>query len=41
MKQIGENLTDKECMDIIQAGDRDHDGSLNFDEFIRMMIEYQ
>ena len=26
MKQIGENLTDKECMDIIEAGDRDHDG---------------
>ena len=40
MKQIGENLTDKECQDIIAAGDRDKDGALNFDEFIRMMIDH-
>ena len=39
MKQIGENLSDKECSEIIAAGDRDNDGALNFDEFIRMMID--
>ena len=38
MRQIGENLTEKDCADIIAAGDRDNDGKLNFDEFIRMMI---
>ena len=38
MKQIGENLTERECEDIINAGDRDNDGKLNFDEFIRMMV---
>jgi len=26
------------CAEIIAAGDRDNDGKLNFDEFIRMMI---
>ena len=39
MKQIGENLTDRECSEIIAAGDKDNDGFLNFDEFIRMMID--
>ena len=34
MKQIGENLTDREYTDIIAAGDKDNDGFLNFDEFI-------
>ena len=38
MTQIGENLTLKQCEDIIASGDRDNDGKLNFDEFIRMMI---
>ena len=37
-KQIGENLTDTECLDILKAGDKDNDGFLNYDEFIRMMI---
>ena len=41
MKQIGENLTEKDCEGIIAAGDRDNDGFLNFDEFIRMMIDKQ
>merc|ERR1711953_819431 len=39
MKQIGENLSEKDCKEIIEAGDRDNDGCLNFDEFIRMMVD--
>lgn len=39
MNQIGENMTEKECMEIIASGDKDSDGFLNFDEFIRMMID--
>jgi len=39
MKQIGENLNERECTEIIASGDRDSDGCLNFDEFIRMMID--
>ena len=39
MTQIGEGLTIEDCQDIIAAGDRDNDGMLNFDEFIRMMID--
>lgn len=38
MRQIGEDLQPKDCEDIILAGDRDNDGKLNFDEFIRMMV---
>ena len=41
MKQIGEPLGEKECREIIEAGDRDNDGMLNFDEFIRMMVDNQ
>ena len=36
MRQIGETSVD--CDAIIAAGDRDNDGKLNFDEFIRMMV---
>ena len=39
MRQIGENLTDTECKEIIAAGDQDNDNYLNFDDFIKMMID--
>ena len=39
MRQIGETLKDHEYEEIIRAGDRDNDGFLNYDEFIRMMID--
>ena len=39
MRQIGENLTDAECKEIIAAGDQDNDNYLNFDDFIKMMID--
>ncbi len=38
MQQIGEYKDDSQIQEIITAGDRDNDGKLNFDEFIRMMI---
>lgn len=38
MQQIGEYKDDSQIQEIIAAGDRDNDGKLNFDEFIRMMI---
>ena len=39
MKQIGENLNERDCEEIIKAGDKDNDGHLNYDEFIRMMAD--
>ena len=39
MKQIGENLSDSDIAEIIKSGDKDNDGFLNYDEFIRMMID--
>ena len=39
MKQIGEDFDDAQCESIIKSGDRDNDGKLNYDEFIRMMID--
>ena len=41
MKQIGENVTEKECKDIIEAGDSENIGCLSFDDFIRMIIDKQ
>ena len=37
MMQIGEDLNEQYCIDLIASGDRDNDGKLSFDEFIRMM----
>ena len=39
MRQIGENLTEKECEGIIAAGDQDGKGFLCYDEFIKMMVD--
>ena len=38
-KQIGETLDDKDYENIIKSGDKDNDNALNYDEFIRMMID--
>ena len=38
-QQIGEKLNDAEYEDIIKSGDKDNDNALNYDEFIRMMID--
>ena len=39
MRQIGDNLTDDQCKDIIASGDTDSDGFLSYDEFIKMMVD--
>ena len=38
-RQIGETLEDKDYENIIKSGDKDNDNALNYDEFIRMMID--
>ena len=34
-----EKYDDDQITEIIKAGDKDNDGFLNYDEFIRMMID--
>ncbi|XP_065186791.1 uncharacterized protein LOC135817512 [Sycon ciliatum] len=36
-KELGENLTDEELQEMIQEADRDGDGEVNQDEFLRIM----
>jgi len=36
-KELGENLTDEELQEMIEEADRDDDGEVNQDEFLRIM----
>merc|ERR1712057_154263 len=36
-KELGENMTDEELQEIIDEADRDGDGEINEDEFLRIM----
>merc|ERR1712243_384161 len=36
-KELGENLTDEELQEMIDEADRDGDGQVNQDEFLRIM----
>lgn len=36
-KELGERMTDKELQEMIDEADRDGDGELNEEEFLRMM----
>ena len=36
-KEIGENMTDDELMEMIEEADRDGDGEIDQDEFLRIM----
>jgi len=36
-KELGENLTDEELQEMIDEADRDGDGEVNQDEFLRIM----
>ena len=35
--QLGENMTDEELQEMIDEADRDGDGEINEDEFLRIM----
>ena len=36
-KELGENMTDEELQEMIDEADRDGDGEINQDEFLRIM----
>ncbi len=36
-KELGENLTDEELQEMIDEADRDGDGEINEDDFLRIM----
>jgi calcium-binding protein CML len=36
-KELGENFTYQEIQEMVQEADRNGDGEIDFDEFIRMM----
>ncbi len=36
-KELGENLTDEELQEMIDEADRDGDGEINQEEFLRIM----
>ena len=36
-RELGENMTDEEIWEMIQAGDLDKDGMINEDEFLRIL----
>ncbi|GMI40965.1 hypothetical protein TrCOL_g10159 [Triparma columacea] len=36
-KELGENMTDEELQEMIDEADRDGDGEINEDEFLRIM----
>ena len=37
MTNLGEKLTEKEINNIFNSGDVDHDGQIDFDEFVKLM----
>ena len=39
MTRIGEQVTNEDIQEIIDAGDADNDGCLNYEEFVKMMID--
>ena len=39
MTNLGEKLTDEEVDDMIREVDVDGDGQVNYEEFVRMMME--
>ena len=36
-KELGENMSDEEIQEMIDEADRDGDGEINMDEFMRIM----
>ena len=38
MTHIGDKLTEDEVMTIINAADKDGDGTLSYDEFVKIMM---
>ncbi|KAE9451449.1 hypothetical protein C3L33_16658, partial [Rhododendron williamsianum] len=36
-KELGENFTDKDIQEMIEEADRDRDGEVNVDDYMRMM----
>ena len=36
-KEIGENMTDEELQEMLEEADRDGDGQVSEEEFLRMM----
>jgi len=39
MTSLGEKLSDKEVDEMIREADVDGDGQINYDEFVKMMLE--
>ena len=37
MEKLGENLTDFQISEMIKEADRDGDGEIDFEEFVRMV----
>ena len=40
MSNLGENLTDDEVGMMIREADVDGDGQVNYDEFVKMLLQY-
>ena len=38
MANLGEKLTDEEVNEMIREADEDGDGQVNYEEFVRMML---
>jgi centrin-1 len=41
LQELGENLTDEELQEMIDEADRDGDGEVNKEEFLRIMQKTQ
>ena len=39
LSQLGENVTEREIMDMIEEADRDEDGKVGWDDFFRLMFK--